>query len=168
MAAFIMHCNSVYCLPLILDSKSPGCSRHVELCSLSIKLLEIWKLCILTFVCVCVKLDVLPEQIKYQLHNTDFQESPYCQYSTVQFPPALQSVFTKSFQYLLFGSTVQWWRVLTVSCELSKSICVVAHHAEDGYPGIKRSRITHSSIWVKGQEELCAVCGDKASGYHYI
>lgn len=44
---------------------------------------------------------------------------------------------------------------------------MVDHDAEDGYPGIQRSRLTHSSIRIKRQEELCVVCGDKASGYHY-
>uniref|UniRef100_A0A8C6J451 Uncharacterized protein n=1 Tax=Melopsittacus undulatus TaxID=13146 RepID=A0A8C6J451_MELUD len=27
--------------------------------------------------------------------------------------------------------------------------------------------LNHSSLGLKGQEELCVVCGDKASGYHY-
>ncbi|XP_056628549.1 nuclear receptor subfamily 1, group H, member 5 isoform X2 [Triplophysa dalaica] len=33
-------------------------------------------------------------------------------------------------------------------------------------PLMKRQRMTHGSR-VKGQDELCVVCGDKASGYHY-
>ncbi|EGW00032.1 Bile acid receptor [Cricetulus griseus] len=40
------------------------------------------------------------------------------------------------------------------------------HDDEDGFPGIQRSRPTCSLRW-KGQDELCVVCGDKASGYHY-
>lgn len=44
---------------------------------------------------------------------------------------------------------------------------MVAHDAEDCYPGMKRSRITYSSICIKGQEEHCVVHGDKTSGYHY-
>uniref|UniRef100_A0A8C2VSW1 Uncharacterized protein n=1 Tax=Chinchilla lanigera TaxID=34839 RepID=A0A8C2VSW1_CHILA len=35
--------------------------------------------------------DIWPEQVNYRQHNTDFQETPYCHYSTAQFPPALQS-----------------------------------------------------------------------------
>ena len=35
---------------------------------------------------------------------------------------------------------------------------MVAHDAEDGYPGIKWSRLTHSSMRTEGQEELCMVC----------
>lgn len=36
-----------------------------------------------------------------------------------------------------------------------------------GYLGQKRPRLSHSTLRIKGQEELCVVCGDKASGYHY-
>lgn len=35
-----------------------------------------------------------------------------------------------------------------------------------GLPVLKRPRMGHGSR-VKGQDELCVVCGDKASGYHY-
>uniref|UniRef100_A0A4X2KIK0 Uncharacterized protein n=1 Tax=Vombatus ursinus TaxID=29139 RepID=A0A4X2KIK0_VOMUR len=34
---------------------------------------------------------VMPEHINYQLQDTDYQVAPYCQYSAVQFSPALQS-----------------------------------------------------------------------------
>lgn len=120
--------------------------------------------------CVCAlkKLDILPEQINYQLYDIDFQESPYCQYSTVQFPPVLQSQSLQShFNTCSLDPQFSGGEYGLLSCELNKSTYVVAHDAEDGYPGIKRSRITHSSIRIKGQEELCVVCGDKASGYHY-
>lgn len=33
-------------------------------------------------------------------------------------------------------------------------------------PGMKRPRLGPGAR-VKGQDELCVVCGDKASGYHY-
>ncbi|XP_026102650.1 bile acid receptor-like [Carassius auratus] len=35
-----------------------------------------------------------------------------------------------------------------------------------GLPVPKRTRMAHGAR-VKGQDELCVVCGDKASGYHY-
>ncbi|KTF88306.1 hypothetical protein cypCar_00020022 [Cyprinus carpio] len=35
-----------------------------------------------------------------------------------------------------------------------------------GLPVLKRPRMGHGAR-VKGQDELCVVCGDKASGYHY-
>ncbi|XP_074226345.1 bile acid receptor-like isoform X1 [Camelus bactrianus] len=112
--------------------------------------------------------DILPEQINYQLHDTDFQEPPYGQCSTVQFPPALQSQSLQShFNTYRLDPQFNGGEYGLVSCELNKSTYVVAHDAEDGYLGIKRSRISHSSIRIKGQEELCVVCGDKASGYHY-
>ncbi|XP_061039847.1 bile acid receptor-like [Eubalaena glacialis] len=112
--------------------------------------------------------DILPEQINYQLYDIDFQESPYCQYSAVQFPPALQSQSLQShLNTYSLDPQFSGGEYGLFSCELNKSTYVVAHDAEDGYPGIKRSRITHSSIRIKGQEELCVVCGDKASGYHY-
>lgn len=33
-------------------------------------------------------------------------------------------------------------------------------------PGMKRPRLGPGAR-VRGQDELCVVCGDKASGYHY-
>uniref|UniRef100_A0A8C2U605 Uncharacterized protein n=1 Tax=Coturnix japonica TaxID=93934 RepID=A0A8C2U605_COTJA len=43
-----------------------------------------------------------------------------------------------------------------------------ASHLDDsGFQALKRPRLNHSSLRLKGQEELCVVCGDKASGYHY-
>ncbi|XP_040607438.1 bile acid receptor-like isoform X2 [Mesocricetus auratus] len=112
--------------------------------------------------------DVLPEQIHYQLCGTDFQEAPYCQYSTAQFPPALQA---SSFQshFNAHGLDPQYsgggWCGLDAH-ESSQSTYMIAHDDEDGFPGIQRSRPTCSLRW-KRQDELCVVCGDKASGYHY-
>ncbi|KAG8517690.1 Synaptonemal complex protein 1 [Galemys pyrenaicus] len=108
------------------------------------------------------------EQINYQLHDTDFQELPHCHYSTVQFPsglpsPSLQRRFDTYNLNLQFSGGEYGLGY----CELNKPTYMVALDAEDGYPGIKRSRLTHSSIQIKGQEELCVVCGDRASGYHY-
>ncbi|XP_037671092.1 bile acid receptor-like [Choloepus didactylus] len=112
---------------------------------------------------------ILPEQINYQLHDSDFQESPYCQYSsTDQFPPALQPLSLQShFNTYSLDPQYSGGECGLGSCELNKSTYTVAHNAKDGYPGMKISRLTHSSMRIKGQEELCVVCGDKASGYHY-
>ncbi|XP_037356733.1 bile acid receptor-like [Talpa occidentalis] len=112
--------------------------------------------------------DILPEEINYQLNDTDFQESPYCQYSTVQFPSALLSPsLPRHFNTYSLDLQFSGGDYGLGYCELNKPTYVVALDAEDGYPGIKRSRLTHSSIRIKGQEEFCVVCGDKASGYHY-
>ncbi|KAK7810456.1 hypothetical protein U0070_002852, partial [Myodes glareolus] len=112
--------------------------------------------------------DILPEQIHYQLCDTDFQDPPYCPYSTAQFPPALQSPTLQS-HFNTYGLDPHYggggWRGLDAR-ESSQSTYMVAHNEEDGFPGIQSSQPTCSFRW-KGQDELCVVCGDKASGYHY-
>ncbi|XP_054037215.1 synaptonemal complex protein 1 isoform X6 [Rissa tridactyla] len=113
--------------------------------------------------------DVLPEHINYQLQDTDFQTAPYCQYSTVQIPPpALQSQPSQS-QYSTYSLDSQYsdGQCVISSCELSKPPFMAPHIDDSGYQGLKRPRLNHSSLRLKGQEELCVVCGDKASGYHY-
>uniref|UniRef100_A0A8C4W3F0 NR1H4 protein n=1 Tax=Gopherus evgoodei TaxID=1825980 RepID=A0A8C4W3F0_9SAUR len=106
--------------------------------------------------------------INYQLQDSDFQATPYCQYSTVQFPPMLQSQPSQS-QYNTYSLDSQYsdGEYIISNCELNKPPCMVAHNDDDGYHGLKRPRLSHSSLRMKGQEELCVVCGDKASGYHY-
>ncbi|NXS44249.1 NR1H4 protein, partial [Balaeniceps rex] len=114
-------------------------------------------------------LDVLPEHINYQLQDTDFQTAPYCQYSTVQIPPpVLQSQPSQS-QYSTYGLDSQYsdGQCIISSCELSKPPFMAPHMDDGGCQGLKRPRLNHSSLRLKGQEELCVVCGDKASGYHY-
>ncbi|KAF1588030.1 Bile acid receptor, partial [Eudyptes chrysocome] len=113
--------------------------------------------------------DVLPEHINYQLQDTDFQTAPYCQYSTVQIPPpVLQSQPSQS-QYSTYGLDSQYsdGQCIIGSCELSKPPFMAPHIDDGGYQGLKRPRLNHSALRLKGQEELCVVCGDKASGYHY-
>uniref|UniRef100_A0A8B9VS79 NR1H4 protein n=1 Tax=Anas zonorhyncha TaxID=75864 RepID=A0A8B9VS79_9AVES len=111
--------------------------------------------------------DVLPEHINYQLQDTDFQTAPYCQYSTVQIPsPVLQSQPSQS-QYSTYTLDSQYNDGQYSNCELSKPPFMTSHLDDSGYPGLKRPRLNHSSLRLKGQEELCVVCGDKASGYHY-
>ncbi|KFQ94952.1 Bile acid receptor, partial [Nipponia nippon] len=112
---------------------------------------------------------VLPEHINYQLQDTDFQTAPYCQYSTVQIPPpVLQSQPSQS-QYSTYGLDSQYsdGQCIISNCELSKPPFMAPHIDDGGYQGLKRPRLNHSSLRLKGQEELCVVCGDKASGYHY-
>ena len=69
----------------------------------------IWNFDLLPFVFYVKKTRSLPEQIDYQLHDTDFQESPYCQYSTTQFPPALQSPL-----YKVISTLTAWTHSLEV------------------------------------------------------
>ncbi|NXK96855.1 NR1H4 protein, partial [Formicarius rufipectus] len=112
--------------------------------------------------------DVLPEHINYQLQDTDFQPAPYCQYSAVPVAaPALQAQPPPA-PYGTYGLDPPYSDGPCVgsSCELSKPSFVAPPGDEGGYQGLKRPRLTHS-VRLKGQEELCVVCGDKASGYHY-
>ncbi|NXF10103.1 NR1H4 protein, partial [Smithornis capensis] len=112
--------------------------------------------------------DVLPEHINYQLQDTDFQSAPYCQYSAVPVgAPALQSQPPPS-PYGPFGLEPPYSDGPCVgsSCELSKPPFLAPHMDDGGFQGLKRPRLNHS-VRLKGQEELCVVCGDKASGYHY-
>ncbi|XP_048351888.1 bile acid receptor-like [Sphaerodactylus townsendi] len=112
--------------------------------------------------------DILPEHISYPLQDLDFQNAPYCQYSTVQFPPVLQTPSSQS-QYSAYNLDSQYTdgQCIINSCELTKPTFMGGHNDESSYPGQKRPRLSHSSLRIKGQEELCVVCGDKASGYHY-
>ncbi|NXC40078.1 NR1H4 protein, partial [Penelope pileata] len=113
--------------------------------------------------------DVLPEHINYQLQDTDFQTAPYCQYSTVQIPsPVLQTQPSQS-QYSTYSLDSQYsdGQYIISNCELNKPPFMASYLDDSGYQGLKRPRLNHSSLRLKGQEELCVVCGDKASGYHY-
>ncbi|KFV93866.1 Bile acid receptor, partial [Eurypyga helias] len=112
---------------------------------------------------------VLPEHINYQLQDTDFQTAPYCQYSAVQIPPPVLQSQPSQPQYSTYGLDSQYGdgQCIISSCELSKPPFMAPHMDDGGYQGLKRSRLNHSSLRLKGQEEVCVVCGDKASGYHY-
>uniref|UniRef100_A0A8B9IWF8 Bile acid receptor-like protein n=1 Tax=Amazona collaria TaxID=241587 RepID=A0A8B9IWF8_9PSIT len=113
--------------------------------------------------------DALPEHINYQLQDTDFQTAPYCQYSTVQIPPPVLQSQPSHSQYSTYSLDSQYsdGQCVISSCELSKPPFIAPHMDDGGYQGLKRPRLNHSSLSLKGQEELCVVCGDKASGYHY-
>ncbi|KAM6217131.1 bile acid receptor-like [Rhynchocyon petersi] len=112
--------------------------------------------------------DVLPEQISYHLHDSDVQDSPYWQYSAAQSPPVLQPHYSQA-HFSIHGLDPHGVgeQCELGSHELNKPTYLVAYHTEDEYPGVKRFRTSYSSMRIKGQEELCVVCGDKASGYHY-
>ncbi|KAM8976472.1 bile acid receptor-like [Pelodytes ibericus] len=112
--------------------------------------------------------DVLPEHINYQLPDSDFQATPYCQYTNVPYSPVLQSTSSQCHynSYSLETPYGDGQYVLS-TCEMTKPSSVIAHSVEEVYPSMKRPRISHTTIRMKGHEELCVVCGDKASGYHY-
>ncbi|XP_071993778.1 bile acid receptor-like isoform X1 [Engystomops pustulosus] len=112
--------------------------------------------------------DVLPDHINYQLPDSDFQTTPYCQYTNVPYSPVLQSSTSQCHYsaYSLENSYGEGQYVLS-TCDMSKTPSNMTHGMEEMYPTVKRTRISHSNIRIKGHEELCVVCGDKASGYHY-
>ncbi|KAL7985398.1 hypothetical protein Chor_003968 [Crotalus horridus] len=112
--------------------------------------------------------DVLPDHISYPVQDLDFQAAPYCQYSTVQFPPVLQTPSPQThYNSYSLDSQFSDGQYIINNYEFSKPTCMGAHHDGAGHLGQKRPRLNHSALRIKGQEELCVVCGDKASGYHY-
>ncbi|XP_008488766.2 bile acid receptor isoform X1 [Calypte anna] len=111
--------------------------------------------------------DVLPEHISYEVQDTDFQAGPYCQYSPAPIPPPVLQPPQSQYTTYSLDPLYSEGPCSSSSCELSKPPFLAAHTGDDGYQGLKRPRLNHSSLKLKGQEELCVVCGDKASGYHY-
>ncbi|KAM4797100.1 bile acid receptor-like [Rhinophrynus dorsalis] len=112
--------------------------------------------------------DVLPEHINYQLPDSDFQAAPYCQYTNVPYSPVLQSPSSQC-HYSTYNleTTYGDGQYVLSTCELGKPPTAMTHGVEDAYPTMKRPRVSHATFRIKGHEELCVVCGDKASGYHY-
>ncbi|PIO29707.1 hypothetical protein AB205_0169380 [Aquarana catesbeiana] len=112
--------------------------------------------------------DVLPEHINYQLPDSDYQATPYCQYTNMPYSPVLQSPSSQCHYstYSLENTYGEGQYVLS-TCDYNKPPANMTHSVEDMYSTMKRPRISHSTIRMKGHEELCVVCGDKASGYHY-
>ncbi|XP_005988520.1 bile acid receptor [Latimeria chalumnae] len=112
--------------------------------------------------------DVLPDHINYTLQDSEFQMTPYCQYSNMQFSPVLHSPpLQSSYTGYNYESLYSDGNYSLSTCELNKPACMIPADGDDRVSGVKRSRLNHSSLRIKGQEELCVVCGDKASGYHY-
>ncbi|NWY94446.1 NR1H4 protein, partial [Loxia curvirostra] len=110
--------------------------------------------------------DVLPEHINYQLQDADFQAAPYCQYSAVPVPALPPQPAPAPYGSYSLEPPYADGPCVGSSCELSKGPFLAPHGEDGGYQGLKRPRLNHS-VRLKGQEELCVVCGDKASGYHY-
>ncbi|NWY72161.1 NR1H4 protein, partial [Erithacus rubecula] len=116
--------------------------------------------------------DVLPEHINYQLQEPDFQAAQYCQYSAVPVPVAVPSLQPQAapcpspFGSYSLDPPYGDGPCVGSSCQLSKGPFLAPQGEEGAFQGLKRPRLSHS-VRLKGQEELCVVCGDKASGYHY-
>ncbi|KAE8622854.1 hypothetical protein XENTR_v10005414 [Xenopus tropicalis] len=112
--------------------------------------------------------DVLPDHINYQLPDSEFQTASCCQYTNMAYSPGLQSPSSQC-HYTSYGLEAAYGdgQYLLSTCELSKQTTLMTHGVDEVYPTMKRPRVSHASIRMKGHEELCVVCGDKASGYHY-
>ncbi|NXA75693.1 NR1H4 protein, partial [Thryothorus ludovicianus] len=110
--------------------------------------------------------DVLPEHINYQLQEPDFQAAPYCQYSAVAVPALQPQPAPSPYGSYSLEPPYADGPCVGSGCELGKGPFLAPHGEDGGFQGLKRPRLNHS-VRLKGQEELCVVCGDKASGYHY-
>ncbi|XP_043572962.1 bile acid receptor-like isoform X1 [Chiloscyllium plagiosum] len=112
--------------------------------------------------------EVLTDQISYPLQDPDLQMTPYNQYPSMQFSPMAapqpQTHYSAHNYYPQYSAEGHY---SPNSYELNKSQFLGPSDADTGIPVMKRPRLNHSSLRIKGEEELCVVCGDKASGYHY-
>ncbi|RXM91265.1 Bile acid receptor [Acipenser ruthenus] len=101
--------------------------------------------------------DVLSDHLSYPLQEADHQLSPFSQYSGMQFSPMLQGAPSSQSCYAPYPYCLQYPEG---QYQLGGGVPVLPGMA--GIPALKRPR-----LGLRGQEELCVVCGDKASGYHY-
>ncbi|KAF2982360.1 hypothetical protein EK904_005404, partial [Melospiza melodia maxima] len=110
--------------------------------------------------------DVLPEHINYPLQDADFQAGPYCQYSAVPVPALQPQPGPAPYGPYSLEPPYGDGPCVGSSCELSKGPFPAPHGEDGAFQALKRPRLS-PAVRLKGQEELCVVCGDKASGYHY-
>ncbi|XP_073183513.1 bile acid receptor isoform X3 [Lepidochelys kempii] len=111
---------------------------------------------------------VLTEAMSSPVQEPDV--SAYTQYSSMPFPPVQPQISSPPY-YSNLGFYPQqpeeWYS--PGMYELRRIPCENFFTRETelaDIPVAKKSRLGHSTGRVKG-EELCVVCGDKASGYHY-
>ncbi|TSO77771.1 Bile acid receptor [Bagarius yarrelli] len=109
--------------------------------------------------------DVLVDPLGYSYQDLDLQAFPYSQQ---HYNPA-------NVQVSVYGpsSSQPCTPVYPYSPQCPEPLCQAdmelqgqARGSMGTIPGIKRPRMGPGAR-VKGQDELCVVCGDKASGYHY-
>ncbi|XP_035381461.1 bile acid receptor [Electrophorus electricus] len=117
--------------------------------------------------------DILAEQSSPLLHDPEalsFSCYPSMQYSTVEPPISPQSYYSSQSYYPPYGGD-EWCGPSSLG-ELRKDPLEVGFDTEMGKAapvipaGYKRSRHPAQSARMR-KEEVCVVCGDKASGYHY-
>ncbi|XP_019400678.1 PREDICTED: bile acid receptor isoform X1 [Crocodylus porosus] len=111
---------------------------------------------------------VLTEPMSSPVQDADM--SSYTQYSTMSFPPVQPQISSPPY-YSNLGFYPQqpeeWYSPGMYELRRMPSENFFTRETElVEIPAAKKSRLGTSTGRVKG-EELCVVCGDKASGYHY-
>uniref|UniRef100_A0A8C4S4B6 Bile acid receptor-like n=1 Tax=Erpetoichthys calabaricus TaxID=27687 RepID=A0A8C4S4B6_ERPCA len=113
----------------------------------------------------------MTHHLTYPLQEVDLQFSSYSQYSGVQFSPVQQGSPSTQSCYSSYSYSSPCPEGQYPVCELGKTSCTLPIELDGpsipSFQVLKRPRIGNGSLKIKGQEELCVVCGDKASGYHY-
>uniref|UniRef100_A0A8C4RV47 Nuclear receptor subfamily 1, group H, member 4 n=1 Tax=Erpetoichthys calabaricus TaxID=27687 RepID=A0A8C4RV47_ERPCA len=113
--------------------------------------------------------DLLAEQGSPVLQDPD--GLPFSSYPTIQYSPAQPPISSPPYysSHNFYPQYPDDWYSSSAMYELRKATCENSYEKEleDGIlPVLKRSRQGLHPGRTKG-EELCVVCGDKASGYHY-
>ncbi|XP_066559551.1 nuclear receptor subfamily 1, group H, member 5 [Amia ocellicauda] len=122
--------------------------------------------------------DVLSDPLSYSLQETDLHIPSYSQYPGMQFSPVLPGAPSPQACYppYPYSSQCPEGPYPAGGCELGRSPCMVPLEMDASLPGLpglpglpllKRTRMGPGSLRLRGMDELCVVCGDKASGYHY-
>ncbi|KAG2459936.1 NR1H4 protein, partial [Polypterus senegalus] len=113
--------------------------------------------------------DLLAEQGSPILQDPD--GLPFSSYPTIQYSPAQPPISSPPYysSHNFYPQYPDDWYPSSAIHELRKATCENSYEKELGdgiFPVLKRSRQGLHPGRTKG-EELCVVCGDKASGYHY-
>ncbi|XP_054134063.1 bile acid receptor isoform X3 [Melozone crissalis] len=111
---------------------------------------------------------VLSEPMSSPVQEADV--SPYAQYNNVPFPQVQPQISSPPY-YSNLGfyppQHEEWYSPGMYELRRLPSETFFTRETEImDIPAAKKPRLGHSTGRVKG-EELCVVCGDKASGYHY-
>ncbi|KAL2775809.1 bile acid receptor isoform 5 [Daubentonia madagascariensis] len=100
----------------------------------------------------------------------NLEVEPYSQYSNVQFPQVQPQVSSSSYYSNLgfYPQQPEEWYSPGI-CELRRMPAETLYQGDTDVaevPVTKKPRMGTSAGRIKG-DELCVVCGDRASGYHY-
>uniref|UniRef100_A0A8C3X7Y4 Nuclear receptor subfamily 1 group H member 4 n=1 Tax=Catagonus wagneri TaxID=51154 RepID=A0A8C3X7Y4_9CETA len=112
---------------------------------------------------------VLTEQAAGPL-GQNLEVEPYSQYNNVQFPQVQPQISSSSYYSNLgfYPQQPEEWYSPGIY-ELRRMPAETLYQGEAGeveIPVTKKTRLGASTGRIKG-DELCVVCGDRASGYHY-